>query len=214
MTDSASNPIIALAAAAAGLGLVWFFAPRALLFLSAGTVRVDPEEPADVVTVPGALEATWAALQALGFTLLGSHSEKPRLGRAALFYDALQAEAGVYASLSVSPRGAAHLTLFTPGPGGGAVTASFRRPAREVPGRYLAGAIDGATPERLYKVHLRRLADLRERSPLAPTLEGRVQAGRTWYAEQGASELRASNTIALLWTCGGLALTVAALLKV
>jgi hypothetical protein len=213
MPESSSNPLIAGAAIVAGLVILWLQGPRALVFLSARSVRVEAEEPADVVTVPGALERTWEALRALGFTLLGSHSEKPRLAPGALYYDAAHEASRVYASFFLGPKAAPRLQLFTPSAGGGVLTADFRRPARELPGRYLAGGIEGASAERLLKVHLRRVAELSAAPGFAATLEARVAAARAWYAGRGGAELRLSHTIALLWSIAALGLIASAALK-
>lgn len=213
MLESPSNPLIAGAAIIAGLVVLRLQAWRALVFLSPRSVRVEAEEPGDVVTVPGALERSWNSLRTLGFSLLGTHSEKPVLAKATLFYDAAQAGSKVYASLFVGSSGSAQLMFFTPTAQGGVVTTDFRRPAREVPGSYLAGAIEGATPERLLKVHLRRVEELGGESSFEPTLEGRVRCARAWYAGPGGFELRLLHAVGLLWAGGGLALVAGALAK-
>jgi hypothetical protein len=93
------------------------------------------------------------------------------------------------------------------------VTSDFRRPAREVPGRYLAGAIEGASPERLLKAHLRRVDELGGESSFEPSLEGRVRTARAWYAGPGSAELKLQHAVALLWAAGGVGLIGGAVMK-
>ncbi len=189
-----------------GLVVLRLQAWRALLCLWPSSVRVEPEEPATVLTVPGALEGPVEALRALGFVLVGSHSEAPRLTSATLYVDLVEPGRGTWASVCEARRGErprARVTLTSHTAQGWVVTADFRRPARDVAGS-AAGGVEGAPPERLLKAHVRRVQA--PEAVVAPTLDARVELARAWYAGPGRAELRQQHAIGLLWTLGALAL--------
>ncbi len=209
MSDSPLLPIVLLVGAAA---LLRVFAWRALLFLRPQLVRVEPDTPADVTTVPGALEGEWDDLHRLGFTLLGSHLERHPLGPELVFYDGVHPEQPVCGSVFLGPDGSKRLMLLTRSADGYVITTNYRLASLEVPGRYLAGGIEGASAERLLKAHLRRMTELREPRRL-DSLEKRVEAAREWFAGAGKPELRQQHAVALLWTLGALGMVGAALFK-
>lgn len=183
---------------------------RALICLFPQSVRVEVDTPDPDVQVPAPLEATWEALQKLGFLPLGSHVEHPFAVAPTVHYDAVHAGHHVFASVSCARFEQPRLVLFTPTDGGGVVTANYRRPAREVSGHYLSGGLEGASADRLVNAHLRRLAGVG--APKASwTLEGRVEAARAWYRGAGKVELRQQHVVGLLWTAGGLGMVGAAL---
>jgi hypothetical protein len=213
--------------------LLRFQAWRAVLCLRPQSVRVEVETPADVTVVPPELEDTWGELKKLGFTLLGAHSEKALLSPAvylpdrprrfgggllsgatppAWFLDAVHPTHPVVASLSVGPDEQDHLVYLTQSDRGFVITANYRRLSFEVPGVYLAGGLDGATPERLLKAHLRRVPEIGAPKTLE-TIEERVVAAREWYSETGKPELRQQHAVGLLWTLGALGMVGAALFR-
>ncbi len=196
-----------------GAVLLRFFAWRAALFLRPSAVKVEVETPADVTPIPDELADTWAELQKLGFTLLGSHSERSLFRGDVHFIDGVHATEPVVASLTVGRDEQDHLTLWTQSERGFVVTANFERPSRDVPGTYLSGSIDGAAPERLFKVHLRRVPEIGA-SVRLDTLEKRVDAARAWFSRSGKPELRQEHAVGLLWSVGALGMVAAALFAV
>lgn len=210
---SPDSPFIAPLALVAALVLLRFQAWRAVLCLRPQAVTVEVETPADVTQVPGELEDAWGELQKLGFVMLGAHSEKAPLSPAARwFLDARHPVEPVIASLSVSRDEQEHLVFFTQSERGFVITANYRRLSFEVPGSYLAGGLDGATPERLLKAHLRRVPEIGTPKVLQ-TLEDRVVAAREWYSRSGKPELRQQHAVGLLWTLGALGMVGAALFR-
>jgi hypothetical protein len=204
MTE-ASHPVVALVAVLAGVFIVRHHLWRAVLCLAPQTLRTLVEEPGDAMTVPGTLEGVWDSLRALGFTPVGSHTEAPRFGRAILFYDAALPAQHTWTSVAwVDAQ--VRVLLLTRTSQGFVLTTNYPRVARELPGRYLAGALVGASPDRLLKAHLRRVAELGATLDQPFTLEGRVELTRAWLQGPGATELRLQHAIGLLWALGGLAL--------
>ena len=211
MIDAHSPWVLGLVVLAAAALLRWHLW-RAVLFLSPASMRVIADSPPGMASVPSSLEATHDALGALGFEHLGTHLEHPRFGRKLLLFDYVHREKQTFASVSEGPDGVARYSFFTPSAGGGfALTASFRKPGREVKGRVLSGGLEGANPERLFKAHVRRVAEVGP--PEAEwTLEGRVAAQLAWYAGSGKPEVRQQNAVGLLWTLGALGMVGAAFL--
>ena len=207
--DSSLAAVLVLIGA---LVLLRFQAWRAVLCVRPQAVRVEVETPADVTVIPPELEDTWAELKKLGFTALGAHSEKAPLAPATWFLDAVHSTSPVAASLSVGPDEQDHLVLFTQSERGFVITANYRRLSYEVPGAYLAGGLDGATPERLLKAHLRRVPEIGTPKSLT-TIEERVVAAREWYSRSGKPELRQQHAVGLLWTLGALGMVGAALFR-
>ena len=206
------SPLVAALVLIAALVLLRFQAWRAVLCLRPQAVSVEVETPADVTPVPGELEDTWGELQKLGFSLLGAHSEKAPLAPARWFLDAVHPVHPVAASLSVGLDEQDHLVFFTQSDRGFVITANYRRPSFEVPGAYLAGGLDGASPERCLKAHLRRVPEIGAPKVLQ-TIEERVVAAREWYSRSGKPELRQQHAVGLLWTLGALGMVCAALVR-
>lgn len=205
---------------------------RGWLVLQPASMRLLIEDPGPLGQVPASLEPSHEALEALGFTSIGSHLEHPRFGAATLMYDYAHAGEGVFATLFDAPRWgvrfqrglgwvprseaegpAVRLLLVTPTVAGGfVVSANSRRPGANVPGRYFSGALVGVTPQRLLKAHLRRVTELG--APHAQwTIEGRLDAARTWYSEVGKTELRQQHAVGLLWTLGALGMVGASFFR-
>lgn len=209
------NVLAQLATALAGLGLAVMLLAlnfwRAVLYLFPARVRVEPEAPADQMNLPSELEPVAEQLRALGFLPLGSHEEKPPLRRASLSYDYAHPGERVFATLHQGSNGTPRLYLLTPlAPEGFVITAGYRRPALDIPGRYRSGSLEEASPERLFRAHLKRLEGL---SPTGDfTWEGRVEAGRSWYRGLGQKEIRRQNLPGLLWTVAALAIVASAFL--
>jgi hypothetical protein len=226
------SPELAAGVLVAALVVLWFQGWRALLFLRPGSARVEVETPADVTTVPEELADTWGELQKLGFTLLGVHSEKTPLAPRRFFLDGVHATEPVNVSLPFLSDGPEALVaarrvlggrdepesegelfeLVTQSDRGFVFTANYKRLAREVPGAYLSGGLDGASPERVLKAHLRRVPEVGTPKRLE-TLDSRVLAAREWYARSGKPELRQQHAVGLLWTLGALGMVCAALLR-
>lgn len=183
---------------------------RAVLFLWPSSIQVEPEEPGDKMSLPEALEPLSRLLIGLGFEPLGSRMEKPRLGRALLSYDYAHAAQKVFATLYLGRDGQPRLYFLTPIEGGGFVlTSNYRRPAKEIPGHYLSGALEELPPERIFRAHVRRLEPFQPRGEL--TQEARVAAAREWFAGPGGPEVRQQNLHGLLWSLGTVGMVVAAL---
>ena len=182
----------------AGLLLLRWNLWRAILFLKPHAMRLDPDAPGDQMKLPEALAKAEAEVLSLGFARLGTHVERPPLSRARTNYDYVGE--GAWATLFTSPRGEPRLYFLTPTANEGfVITADHRRPALEVPGRYLSGGMDETGAERIYKAHLRRVATIGE-AKVTPSLEARVEAARTWYRGIGQREVRQQNMLGLLWT--------------
>lgn len=206
------SPVIAVAALAAALVLLKLQAWRAVLCVAPQLVRVEADTPADVTEVPPELEDAWAELKKLGFVLLGAHTEKAPLAPVRWYLDGKHASEPVLASLSVGRDEQDHLYLFTQSERGFVITANYKRPSLEVPGAYLAGGLEGVSPERLFKAHLRRVPEIGAVKRL-DTLEDRVNAAREWFARSGKPELRQQHAVGLLWTLGALGMVAAALFR-
>ncbi len=209
------NVLVELGIAVAGLVLaivlVFLNLWRAILFLFPGSVRVEPEAPADQMDLPAELGPLATQLQALGFVPLGSHEEKPRLQRATRSYDWAHPGERVFATLHLGRDDSPRLYLLTPvAPHGFVITAGYRRPAIELPGVYRSGSLEDASPERLLRAHLRRLEGFTPTGEY--TWEGRVEAGRSWYQGLGRKEIRRQNLQGLLWTVMALAIVASAFL--
>jgi hypothetical protein len=197
---------------AAGALIVRWNLWRAILFIQPHALSLEADAPADQASPPVTLQPAEGELLALGFSRLGSHLEKPPLSRARLNYDYVHAGEQVFATLFASPRGKSRLYFLTPTANEGfVITADHRRPAHEVPGRYLSGGLDETSAERIFKAHLRRVATVGE-PRVSPTLEARVEAGRAWYRGAGVREVRQQNALGLLWTVFSLGMVGAAFL--
>ena len=203
------SPAFAVLALVAGAVLLRFYAWRALLFLRPGAVRVEVETPADVTSLPPALVDVGDQLEALGFRLLGTHSEKAPLHREAHFFDWAHAREPVLATVSLGADDVERVTLLTRTERGFVVTSNFKRPAVDVPGRALSGGLDGASIERIFKAHLRRVPELGAALPLQ-TLDDAVSATRAWFGGSGKPELRQRHAVGLLWTLFALGMVGAA----
>lgn len=209
MQDSPEAAVILLLSS---VGVLAFQAWRAVLFLRPQSVRVEPETPADATVVPGELDDALGELKKLGFALLGAHSEKVPLRAERWFIDAVHPTHPVVATLTVG-RDEQDLLIFeTQSDRGFVITANYRRAAREEPGAYLSGGLDGASPDRLLKAHLRRVPEIGTPKHVT-TLDQRVDAAREWYARSGKAELRQQHAVGLLWTIGALGMVCAALFK-
>ncbi|WP_224364132.1 hypothetical protein [Hyalangium versicolor] len=209
------NVLVHLATALTGLALAVMLLVlnfwRAILYLFPARVRVEPDAPGDQMNLPEDFEPVAQQLQALGFIPLGSHEEKPPLRRTSLSYDYAHPAERVFATLHRGPDASPRLYFLTPlAPEGFVITAGYRRPGLDIPGRYRSGGLPDASPERLFRAHLRRLEGL---SPMGDfTWEGRVEAGRSWYRGLGQKEIRKQNLTGLLWTVAALALVASAFL--
>ena len=204
---------LSLALAALGLLAIWLlrqYAWRAVLCLFPSSLKVEPEGPAGGVPIPTGLSALSDELLALGFVALGSHREKAWLRRAELLFDFCHPTDRAYASVFRGRDGRPGVLLLSRVEGEAfALTANQRRPAKEIPGRYLSGALEVATLDRVFKAHQRRAQSLG--APLARCdQEGFFEARQAWFEGPGRRELRAQNLPGLLWTVGTLGIVGAA----
>ncbi len=182
---------------------------RFVLFVKPTALHLEADAPADQMNVPEHLGKRHAELLALGFVPLGTHLERAPLGGQLLSFDYGHPKELAYATLTQSnevPR----LYLLSRAGDAFVLTADYRRPARELKGRYLSGSLEGVSAERLYKAHQRRLAELGTATG-ACTLDGRIDAGRAWLKGPGASETRQQNLLGLLWTVGTVGMVAAAI---
>jgi hypothetical protein len=175
-------------------------------------VKIEADTPADVTQVPPELHEAWDELEKLGFVLLGAHTEKVPLAAARWFLDGKHATEPVFASLTVGRDEQDHVFLLTQSEKGFVITANYKRPATEVPGSYLAGGLEGVSPERLLKAHRRRVPEIGAVKHLV-SLDDRLAAARDWYAGSGKAELRQQHAVGLLWTLGALGMVAAALFR-
>jgi hypothetical protein len=184
---------------------------RAILCVAPSSVQLEIEEPGAPSKVDPALRKTDAELLRLGFERLGTHSEKSPLGPSTLCFDYLHRTDRTFATV-FDKGGVPHLYFLSRlTDGATALTANYRRPARELPGHYFSGYLEDFPPERVYKAHLRRVEGHFAGGDADVSLEGRVALARTWYAGPGRSEVRQQHVQGLLWTVGSLGM-VAALL--
>jgi len=182
---------------------------RAVLFIAPGTLLIDSEDPPDRMQVPAELATLARELERLGFSPIGSRREKPLFAGATTYYDYANAPQGVFATLFSSRSGQPHLYYLTATPGSGyVITASYRRPSREVPGVYLAGVLEGFPPERIYRAHLRRIEPLGSVGEY--TQQSRLEVAKAWASGPGRSEIRQQNFQGLMWTAAILVFLVAA----
>lgn len=210
--NPAALGMLALCITAVGV-VLYLMAWRAWLFVRPDSIQMELDEPADKIQLPGDLEALAEELQKLGFKALGSHWEKPLFTRETVSYDYVNAEKKVFATVYEGRDGAARMYLLTPircpdGSTGFVVTANYRRPAREIGRCYYSGGLEGYSPERVVKAHLRRL----DNEKLEPTgdfsAEGRLAAGRSWFKSYGRTEIRAQNLHGLLWSASAVTVLI------
>lgn len=194
-----------LAAALAAVMLVRY-APRGLLFLWPGLVRVEGDAAASAPS-PARLRAG-AEWEALGFARLGRKQERSPLGGSVHDACSYGSGEGVFADLFEGPdrRVAAQLLSLFPD-GAAVVTASYPRQG-VASDRLLVGGLPGAGPEELLEAHRRGVERLRGAHGVPLSGEGlelRLELARRWYRGPGAAEVRRlslssflSATLALL----------------
>jgi hypothetical protein len=204
------DALVPLAALAVVLVVLYKNLWRAVLCIAPATVALDSEDPPDQIQLPQPLIPLVRELTGLGFSSIGSRREKPFLVAPTIFYEFANAADKVFATLFLSTSGTPRLYYLTRTQNNGfVITANYPRPAREVPGVYLAGALEGFPPERIYRAHLRRVERM---GPLGEyTQEGRLAAAKAWFSGPGRSEIRHQNLHGLVWTAGTLGILAAAL---
>ena len=184
---------------------------RAWLCLKPTSIQIEADAPADQVKLPKALERPDVELRALGFTSLGTHLEQPRFGPEMISYDYAHPTERCFATLYRGTDGTARFYFLTRTANDGfVITGNHRRPARELKGRYLSGALESLPAARVFTAHLRRVPEIG-----APegeyTQAGRIAAGRAWFAGPGNVEVRQQNALGLLWTVGTVGMVAAAI---
>jgi hypothetical protein len=204
------DALVPLAALALVLVVLYKNLWRAVLCLAPASLSLDLEDPPDRMRIPHELTPLVQELTRLGFCPIGSRREKPRLAAPTIFYDFAKAAERVFATICLSSSGTPHLYYLTRTRSNGfVITANYRRPAREIPGFYLAGALENVPAERIYRAHMRRI------EPMGPvgeyTQEGRLAAAKAWSSGPGRSEIRQQNLHGLVWTAGILGILAAAI---
>jgi hypothetical protein len=195
--------LITLGAVAFAAAVLRSQAWRAFAALHPELLRLEIDAPADQMKLPAPLEPRERALRELGFQPLGRHLEQRPLGPSVLAYDYLSSTAPVFATLMQGGDGGGRLTFLTRTEGGGFVlTADHRCPARDLPGRYVSGGLEGAAVDRVYRAHLKRLEAFTPEQE--GTLEGRLETEREWVRGLGRAEVRQQNLLGLLWSLGSL----------
>lgn len=184
--------------------------PRAVLFLAPGTLLLDSEDPPDQMHLPPELVGIAGELHRLGFVPVGSRLEKPPLAPGTTYYDYAKPLEKVFATLFTSRSGKPSLFYLTMTPANGfVITANYRRPAKDIPGLYLAGALEGFPAERIYRAHLRRVEQMGAVGEYTP--QSRLEVAKTWSRGLGRTEIRQQNFQGLMWTAAILVLLAAAL---
>lgn len=204
-----------LAVWAIGLGLIAFVMRgqfwRAWLCLQPTSIAIEADAPAGQIKLPEPLEKLDAELRAIGFASIGSHVEQPKFGPQMLSYDYAHEKEKAFATLYVSNIGDAKVYFLTRTSGGGLViTANHRRPAREIKGRYLSGALEAMPAARVFTAHLRRVSDMGAAEGEL-TQAARVDTAKQWYAGYGKLEVRQQNALGLLWSVGTVGMVAAAI---
>lgn len=179
--------------------IVWKNLWRVVLFVWPPSLELELDDPSDQIRLPAPLEGLAAEVQSLGFVVLGSRLERPRLSRAEIRYDYAKPGERVFATLFLGRDGQPRVDLLTPTPGGGLViTGNYHRPGHEVPGRYRTGGLENASVKRLLRAHLKRIEGLDAEGEFTP--EARLRLARSWYSGYGKREVRADNFRAVLWS--------------
>lgn len=222
--------LLQLATVTIGLGLVWANLWRALVFLTPSATTFEIEDGSPDAPVPGWLEETHGALLGLGFAPVGSWLERRRAGPTRTAWGYVNEAHRTFALVADSPlvrRGgspltppeprleregpAARVTFFTVSASNGFLLSSnFRRPGATVPARHLCAGLPNAAPERLFRAHLRRVAELGV-SAGTFSLDGLLAHLRDWNATVGRAELQRQHGVGLLWTLGGLGMVASPL---
>jgi hypothetical protein len=177
--------------------------PGALLFFRPSWMRQKPEPDEDHPERddPQPIAALGAGLTKLGFSRLGVRKEKPPLGAATVSFDFVNPSEKTYASAYHLGGKKTRLYFFTPYDGGAAVlTADHSRPGSAKDGYYLAGGLNGATPEQLWAAHKRQMAAMDEtgRERVAQnTLADRITTALAWFDGAGSREVRVRNSMSL-----------------
>lgn len=184
---------------------------RAILCLRPGSVVLLPESPAEATEIPAELSALARDLTQSEFRALGSHLERPVLHRGTVCFDFVHEPTLTFATLYLGRDDEPRLYLLTKTASGAmALSAGYRRPSRSVKDRYSSGVLEGASVERLMRVHQRVVSSLGVPSG-QPTLAGRLEVAREWFEGPGKGEVRLQNLHGLLWTLGTLGMLVAAI---
>ncbi len=204
------NPGVVLIVLLSG-AIFYFFLWRAVLCVAPQSMRIEADAPGEKMSLDAHLHPLDKALRALGFTPLGSRLERPWLTAQTVNYDYAAAASRSFATLYLGRDGSARLYYLTPLQGGGfVITADHRRPAREVPGRYLSGGLEDVPPDRLLKAHLRRVETTGKPVDGPFDQDARVEAARAWFSGLGRTEVRLQNLVGLLWSVASLGMLGAA----
>jgi hypothetical protein len=213
---------------AGGATLVWANLWRSLVFVSPSATRFEVEDGSPDAPIPGWLEPAHEGLTALGFSLAGSWIEQRRLGPTRTCWGYLNEAQRCFAIAADVPLVRTHQRLWTPpepksereGPaaritfltvsasGGFLLSSNFRRPGATIAGRHLCAGLPGAAADRLFRAHLRRIAELGVAAGTF-TLDGLMSHLRDWHSTVGRAELQRQHGVGLLWTVGGLGMVAA-----
>lgn len=196
-----------------GAGILYFNLWRAVLCLRPDSLEVEADAPPGTVKLPHELTRADGELRALGFLPVGSRYEKAPLAREVLSYDYAHPGDKAFATLHLGRDGKPRLYFLSQTDRSAfVISADYRRPAREIPGRYFSASLESFAPDRVYKAHLRRVASFG--NPVGQfDQQGRLAAARAWFAGPGRSEIRLQNVHGLLWSVFSLGMVGAALLS-
>ncbi len=179
---------------------------RAVLCVAPSTLRIEPDVPAEQMQVPAELRELDRAVRALGFSPLGSRVERPRFTHETVSYDYASPQAQTFATVYLARDKSPRLYYLTPLAGGGfVITANYRRPAREIQGRYVSGGLEGFAPDRVFKAHLKRRESVGTPQG-AFDAQARLAAAHAWFKGPGSAEIRLQNVHGLLFSVGTLAM--------
>lgn len=184
---------------------------RAWLCLRPTSISIEADAPAGQVKLPEPLEKLDAELRAIGFVSIGTHIEQPKFGPQMISHDYVHEKEKTFATLYVGTADVPKVYFLTRTTGGGfVITANHRRPAREIKGKYLSGALEALPSPRVFTAHLRRVADVG--TPAGElTQAARVEAAKEWFAGYGNLEVRQQNALGLLWSVGTVGMVAAAI---
>lgn len=214
--------LLRLGTSIAGAGLVWANFWRAVLFATPGATTLEIDDGTPDAPVPSWLEQTHELLKGLGFAPVGTWVELRRFGPTRTCWGYVNPAQHTFAVVADSPLvrvappwvppeprleregPAARVTFVTVSASGGFLLSSnFRRPGDSIPSKHLCAGLPGATADRLFRAHVRRVPELGD-SAGTFTLEGLLSHLREWNASVGRSELKRQHAVGLLWTLGGL----------
>jgi hypothetical protein len=168
----------------------WRAIPLLLFAVLPGQIRasfLDPDEAQRLTAAAPDVQARLADLKALGFGIMGIMAEKAWWRRPALEVVANSVEKSAFAAVVLGPAGqAVGVYFYTPLAGGGLVFTRARSPLPEMETADTSVKdMPGASVDKLWVSHRRRLQALRERGQRPLPVDdqaARLAASRAYYA--------------------------------